>query len=51
VHDLVVIAPWLATPWERTVWVDPGDDPSRLEVKKKALARYASAVLRPSTSA
>ena len=46
VHDLVVIAPWLASPWDVTSWLDPGDDMGHLMVKKKALERYAEAVLR-----
>ena len=46
VEDLVVIAPWLPSPWDSAAWLDAGDDMSRLEVKKKALERYATAVLR-----
>jgi probable F420-dependent oxidoreductase len=46
VHDLVVIAPWLASPWDITSWLEAGDDMSHLVVKKKALQRYADAVLR-----
>jgi len=45
VNDLVVIAPWLHSPWDIKSWVDQGDDPSRLEVKKKALERYAAEVM------
>ena len=46
VEDLVVIAPWLPSPWDIKAWLDPGDDMSRLETKKKALERYAAAVMR-----
>lgn len=45
VHDLVVIAPWLPSPWDVQPWLDPGDDSSRLEVKCKALERYAASVV------
>jgi probable F420-dependent oxidoreductase len=46
IGDLVVIAPWLPSPWDTATWLDAGDDMSRLEMKKKALERYAAAVLR-----
>jgi probable F420-dependent oxidoreductase len=46
VHDLVVIAPWLPSPWDVKSWLAPGEDMSHLAVKKKALERYAEAVLR-----
>jgi probable F420-dependent oxidoreductase len=46
VHDLVVIAPWLPSPWDIKSWLAPGEDMSNLAVKKKALERYADAVLR-----
>jgi len=46
VHDLVVIAPWLPSPWDVTSWLDAGDDMGQLPVKLKALERYAAAVLR-----
>jgi len=46
VHDLVVIAPWLPSPWDVTSWLDAGDDMEQLPVKLKALERYAAAVLR-----
>jgi probable F420-dependent oxidoreductase len=46
VHDLVVIAPWLPSPWDVTAWLTPGEDMSQLAVKKQALERYAEAVLR-----
>ncbi len=45
VGDLVVIAPWLASPWDTASWLDAGDEVARLEVKRKALERYAAAVL------
>jgi len=43
--DLTVIAPWLPSPWDIQSWLDPGDDMSSLDVKKKALQRYAEAVI------
>jgi alkanesulfonate monooxygenase SsuD/methylene tetrahydromethanopterin reductase-like flavin-dependent oxidoreductase (luciferase family) len=46
IGDLVVIAPWLPSPWDTVTWLDAGDDMSRLETKHKALERYAAAVLR-----
>lgn len=46
IGDLVVIAPWLPSPWDTVTWLDAGDDMSRLETKQKALERYAAAVLR-----
>jgi len=46
VHDLVVIAPWLPSPWDVTSWLTAGEDMARLAVKKRALERYAEAVLR-----
>jgi probable F420-dependent oxidoreductase len=41
IDDLVVIGPWIPTAWESTQMTDPGDDFSQLEVKKKAMKRYA----------
>ena len=46
VHDLVVIAPWLPSPWDATAWLEPGEDASDLRVKVRTLERYAEAVLR-----
>jgi probable F420-dependent oxidoreductase len=43
--DLVVIAPWLRSPWDAHAWIDDGDDFGRLDIKRKALERHASAVL------
>ncbi|MBS0366491.1 MAG: TIGR03619 family F420-dependent LLM class oxidoreductase [Proteobacteria bacterium] len=45
IDDLVVIAPWLPSPWDTQAWLDPGDDMSRLEVKYKALQRYAETAM------
>ena len=42
----MVIAPWLPSPWDVQAWLDPGDDMSQLATKKKALERYADAVMR-----
>jgi len=41
----IVIAPWVRSPWEVQSWIDEGDDISRLDVKKKAMERYANAVI------
>jgi probable F420-dependent oxidoreductase len=41
IDDLVVIGPWIPSPWESVQITDPGDDFSQLEVKKKAMKRYA----------
>lgn len=46
VHDLVVIAPWLPSPWDVDSWMKPGEDMAHLAVKKRTLERYAEAVLR-----
>ncbi len=46
VGDLVVIAPWLPSPWDATAWLRPGEDMAALDVKKRTLERYAAAVLR-----
>jgi probable F420-dependent oxidoreductase len=45
-EDIVVIAPWLPSPWDVAPWVAPGDDISRLEIKQQALERYAASVIR-----
>lgn len=44
-HDIVVIAPWLPSPWDVQSWLDAGDDAGELAVKRKALERYAAAVI------
>jgi probable F420-dependent oxidoreductase len=44
-HDLVVIAPWLPSPWDTEAWLEPGQDPSNLAVKKNVLEKYAGKVL------
>jgi probable F420-dependent oxidoreductase len=41
IDDLIVIGPWIPSPWESVQMTDPGDDFSHLEVKKKAMKRYA----------
>ena len=37
--------PWFPTPWDERRWVDEGDDLKKLEVKKKAMSRYAESVI------
>jgi probable F420-dependent oxidoreductase len=44
--DIVVIAPWLPSPWEIESFVDAGADISQLAVKQQALERYAQRVMR-----
>ena len=46
VNDLVVIAPWIPSPWDIQSWLDRGDDPALLAVKKRALDRYVDTVMR-----
>jgi hypothetical protein len=45
IDDIVVIGPWIPSPWDIAQWTDPGDDFSKLEVKKKAMKRYAETVI------
>ena len=43
-HHMVAM-PWFPTPWDEKKWVDDGDDLTKLEVKKKAMTRYAESVI------
>ena len=45
VHDLMVIAPWIASPWDVERWVGEREDTRLLDVKKQALERYSSRVI------
>lgn len=45
IEDTVAIGPWLSTPWDIQKWTDEGDDIRRLDVKKKAIGRFAETVL------
>lgn len=45
IDDIIVIGPWIPSPWDIEHWTDPGDDFSTLEVKKKAMRRYAETVI------
>jgi probable F420-dependent oxidoreductase len=45
IEDIIVIGPWIPHPWDAVQWTDPGDDFTRLEVKKKAMRRYAETVI------
>ena len=38
--------PWMQTPWGNMPWLHDGEDPSKLDVKKKAMERYAEDVIR-----
>jgi hypothetical protein len=43
-HHMVAM-PWFPTPWDEKKWVDPGDDLTKLEIKVKAMTRYAETVI------
>jgi probable F420-dependent oxidoreductase len=43
-HHLIAM-PWFPTPWDEFRLTDDGDDISKLDVKKKAMQRYAEAVI------
>jgi probable F420-dependent oxidoreductase len=45
VEDLVVLAPWLQSPWDTERWLAEGEDPSDLDVKQRVLDRFKSRVL------
>lgn len=45
VDNMVMISPWLMTPWGEVRWLDDGDDLRKLDVKKKGLERFANAVI------
>jgi probable F420-dependent oxidoreductase len=45
IDDIIVIGPWIPSPWDIQQWTDPGDDFGSLEVKKKAMKRYAETVI------
>jgi probable F420-dependent oxidoreductase len=46
VNNMLAIAPWMPSPWDVTRCVDEGDDIRKLDVKKKALERYANSMLK-----
>jgi hypothetical protein len=43
----MVIAPWIASPWDVEKWLPEGVDMRELSVKKQALERYSSSVIKP----
>jgi hypothetical protein len=45
VGDLMVIAPWIASPWDAEKWLPDDADGKLLTVKKQALERYSSSVI------
>ena len=45
VHDLMVIAPSIGTPWDTQKWLGESDDVRLLSVKKQALERYSSTII------
>lgn len=44
IGDMLII-PWFPTPWETTPFIEPGADITRLDVKKRAMTRFAEAVI------
>jgi len=51
VNNLLAIAPWMPSPWDVARCVDEGDDIRKLDVKKKAMERFANTMLRQYGSA
>jgi len=45
IEDVIVIGPWIPSPWDIEQWTEPGDDFSKIEIKKKAMRRYAETVI------
>jgi hypothetical protein len=45
IDDIIVIGPWIPSPWDVAQWTDEGDDFTDLEVKKKAMTRFAETVI------
>jgi len=45
IEDIIVIGPWIPSPWDVAQWTDPGDNFGELAVKKKAMARFAETVI------
>lgn len=45
VDQMMIISPWMPTPWDVAKWVDDGADTRKLDVKKKALERFANTVI------
>jgi probable F420-dependent oxidoreductase len=45
-HNMLAIAPWMPSPWDVVRCVDEGDDIRKLDVKKKALERFANTLLK-----
>jgi hypothetical protein len=44
--QLLVICPWIQSPWDVEKWMRDGDDPSKLDSKKRAMENYAERVIR-----
>ncbi len=42
-HNMVL--PWVVTPWGRAPWLQDGEDVASLDVKKKAMERFANKVI------
>lgn len=45
IEDIIVIGPWIPSPWDIQSWTDPGDDFRQLGVKMKAMTRFAETVI------
>ncbi len=43
--DMMVLMPWIPSPWTGISYLDEGDDPSQLAVKKKTIERFAESVI------
>jgi hypothetical protein len=45
IHDMIVIGPWIPSPWDVVRCTDPGDDINLLATKLKAMTRFAEGVI------
>ena len=43
--DNNMVLPWVVTPWGRAPWLHDGEDPADLDVKKRAMERFANKVI------
>jgi probable F420-dependent oxidoreductase len=40
-----MVLPWIVTPWGRAGWLEDGEDPAELDVKKRVMERFAHKVI------
>ncbi len=40
-----MVLPWIVTPWGRAAWLEDGEDPAELDVKKRVMERFANKVI------